>query len=344
MAARRPVPIPSRLLLRELRIRGLPPLVFLLVLVLVIFLWKDSVVPPSVVGRAMAQRVEIVAPIDGIIASLPVSLFDPVQEGDPVMALEPDDLQADPDLIRLRLDQIRLEQDPGREERRYSLEFQRLRLEWFEHQVALASARVQLERARSVTDRNRRLFEEELISIDEYEFSRKSLESLEAEVQESERLIRELGDSLLDLTHAGPADQDPELEEAREQLDRQLGLRHSQRILHSPISGRITRLDGVAGQRVMRGHPLFTVTQEVSSELMARVDPAVRKKLEEGSMVRVVTRGRDRREGMARVVSMGSAWEDASEDESGVPVLLALPPQLEVYPGEQVDLYFPESS
>ena len=342
MADRKPVPIPGRLLLREFRVRFLPPLVFLLALVSVLVLWRNNIGPPTLVGEVVVRRAEIVAPFDGRIVSLPVSRFQAVEEGELLFTLEPDTQRGELDLIRLRLDEIRLLHEPLREERRYAVDYHRLRLEWSEHQVNLASARIRLERARSSMERQGRLFREGLISDDEFELSRKNFEALEVEVKESERLISELGNTLQELIGAEDFASRPDLGTAREDLRRQLESYHRDRTIAAPVSGRISALDRVEGQRVLRGDRILIITTEAPRMLLTRVRPELRDRMEPGTPIRVITRGSKRQESVARVVGVGPEWEEDPGGEAGIPVLLALPPELNTIPGERVDLY-PES-
>ena len=353
MSPRKPIPIPVWLRWREFRCRKLPPIIFAATLLAVIGLWTTSVRPPALVSRAVVQKADVVTLAAGSMLSLNVDKYQSVEKGETLALIRPDEVPAELDAFRLRMEFLRNQFDPMAEKKRNAVDYYRLRLEWLEQRVVLAVAKVNLQKAENELSRASQLFQEKLISKDQLDLSQKTVEALSAEVTETANLVSEMETAMKGLQEL---DVFADAESAAIAKRLQAGLRsHLENIerlsqpyaLLAPITGKISEIHRLPGENVVKGESVFTVVAEESTQLLAYVKDTVPIQL--GTPVRLQTRGPGRREAASRVEGIGPEWETLGGDVAftelgadpnlGLPILLTLPPELEVRPGEWVDVF-----
>lgn len=355
MELRKPIPIPAWLRWREFRCRKLPPIIFAATLLAVIGLWTASVRPPAIVSRAVAQKADVVALAAGSMLSLNVDKYQSVKKGETLALIQPNEVQAELDAFRLRMDFLRSQFDPMAEKKRNAVDYYRLRLEWLEQRVVLAVAKVNLRKAENELSRASQLFQEKLISKDQLDLSQKTVEALAAEVTETAKLVSEMEVAMEGLQELDVfAAAESETIAKRLQAGLQSHLENIEQLsqpyaLQAPIAGKISQIRRLPGENVVKGELVFTVTAEESTQLLAYVKPPLRIPIRLGTPVRLQTRGPRRREASSRVEGIGPEWETlgggasfaelGASPDLGLPILLALPPELEVRPGEWVDVF-----
>lgn len=355
MSPRKPIPIPAWLRWREFRCRKLPPLIFAATLLAVVGLWTASVRPPAIVSRAVAQKADVVALVAGSMLSLNVDKYQSVEKGETLALIQPDEVRAELDAFRLRMDFLRSQFDPMVEKKRNAVDYYRLRLEWLEQRVVLAVAKVNLRKAENELSRASQLFQEKLISKDQLDLSQKTVEALAAEVTETANLVSEMETAMEGLQELDVfADAESEAITKRLQADLRTHLENIERLsqpyaLLAPIAGKISEIRRMPGENIVKGDLVFTVTAEESAQLIAYVKHPIQTPVKLGTPVRLQTRGHRRKEASSRVEGIGPEWKTLGNDASftefgassdlGLPILLALPPELEVRPGEQVDVF-----
>ncbi len=358
MADRRPIPIPFRLRWREFRYRWLPLIVFLLVLLIAADLWQNHVNPPGLIGRAHVRRAEVTVPTDGKLLTLTVKPFEPVARGQVLATVRPKGSRTQLDALRLRLDLIRMQLDPDSQRNRTEINYQRLRLEWYEQRVTLAAAQVDLQRAENELARDTRLYQEQLLSLDQFDLSQKRVESLRAEVEETTGLVTDMGQSLEQLYRTGPGAESEEapdwFAESSRTLDR--ALTEFERLsqpyeIKAPVDGKVGIIERIAGEHLLKGDRFLTITENETSHAVVWVESVSRYSLSVGAPVRVRTRGDETQEAMAQIAGIGPEWvmsgtrswrsaEADSFSPSGIQVLLTLPAELKVFPGEPLSVFF----
>ena len=79
-----PIPTPASQRWREFRIQVLPFVVFVLLMVGVVLLWKNFVQPVGIVGLAETNAVNVVSTHDGLLTGLTVRRFQMVTQGQEV--------------------------------------------------------------------------------------------------------------------------------------------------------------------------------------------------------------------------------------------------------------------
>ena len=118
-------------------------------------------------------------------------------------------------------------------------------------------------------------------------------------------------------------------------------------VLRAPIGGRISSVIHHAGERVPAGAPILTITSSRADRIVAYVRQPIPWHPKLGDVVSVRTRAGRRRTSDAQIVKVGSQLEPIAAillpitrplPELGLPVALTLPPELDLLPGEIVDL------
>lgn len=356
---RHPIPIPPKLKWREFRYRFLPPIVMGASFLAVLGLWIANVESPVLVGKVIERKSRIIAPVSGRLLSLNVKQFQRVEAGQTLGIIKPFEVKTQLDSLRLEADLIRSRLDPLVEQKRNAVSYYRLRLEWLQQRVALASSKVKLQRAKNELTRDARLFEEGVISADQLDQTQKSVAALKAEVNEAEGMISELSSALKGLTTLDDSQQTDMLIErlgaallAQEaELDRLEALAHSYP-LKAPISGKVVSIDRLPDEVLMKGERILSIVAETSTELLVYLKSPLAEKVEKGDLAWLQTRGKDPRQARARVSGISPVWENLSDSgarrdftnpfdrELGLPILMILPPDLHVRPGELVDVFF----
>ncbi len=357
MSQRTPIPVPATLKWREFRYRVLPLITVSVTTLAVVALWITCVDAPTVIGKAVARKASVITPISGTLLTINVSKFEQVTEGDVLALIQPIGIKNQLDSLRLEIDLIRDRIDPIVEKKRNAVSYYRLRLEWLQQRVSLASSKVSLQRAENELARDKKLFDEKLISADRFDQSQKNVDALRAEVGEATNMVIELGSALDGLHALDAANNTDQLEQQlsvavqrqEEHLKRLEEISEPRQLL-APMSGKVTSLNHVRGETIMDGDRVLVITAEESTQLIAYLKPPIPDTLTPGAPIRIQTRGQNRRTATTKVEGISPDWETLAQAGEptmttefslniGLPVLLTLPPELKVRPGELVDIF-----
>ena len=359
MPARTPIPVPAKLKWREFRYRALPLITVTAALIAVVALWINCVRAPTVIGKAITEKANLVSPISGRIVSLEASRFQSVTEGEILAVIEPVGVKTQLDALKLEIDIIRGRIDPIAEKKRNAVSYYRLRLEWLQQRVSLAASKVNLQRAENELSRDEKLFNEKLISADRYDQSLKNVDALVAAVAEATNMVTELGTALDGLQTLDALNQTDQLDEqlrlaveAQEEHFRRIEQISKPYSLVAPISGKVSSIDRIRGETVMNGDRILAITSEESTQLITYLKAPISIPLEPGNPVRIQTRGTDKRTATSQIEGISPAWESLSQSADtpsagefslnlGLPVLLTIPSELKLRPGELVDIFIP---
>ncbi len=346
------IPTPPRLVWREVRHRFVPGLAFAAALATAALLWRDQAAIPHLVGEVEAVTSEVITVEDGSLIALSVDRYESVADGDVIGEIR----ISDPESVRVELAtiatelqvmQTRLAQD----QQRILQDFEQLRLSWLQERVALATARVELRFAESELARVGKLAAEKLVSDDQFDLAKSLADSRRAEVGEREKLVGELEASIKRLAPDDTGrfdalinDQINQAIAAQEQL---LTLGAKTVKLRAPISGLVTAIHHRQGERVRRGEPVVTITATNSERIVAYLRQPAAFPPQAGDSVRVRSRMNRRQTGIAQVLRVGHHYEAVSTNVAaanpgfaprGLPVLIGLPENMALLPGELVDL------
>lgn len=357
-----PIPTPTRLILRELRIRLLPVVFFACVVAAVVYIWRGHVHPITVVGQVETNAATVISIQDGTLVELTVDLLDRVckdQVIGRVMVTDPDVAQAALEAIAwdLRVTKARMDLDKVRNLDSYS----RLRLDLLTEEAALALAQVRLPQAEAEYERSRQLFEKGLIpagmglgpgqgTVLGVEVAKRDVESLKAEIAHRTRNIEQLKAQLALMEAAGATNVpplDPVIEQAIQAHQEQLTLQTKPLNLKAPADGVVSAIFKRPGEKVIRGTPILMVSPLVGERIVAHLRQPLGRLPTTNDMVRIRTRGTPRQTAAAPILKVGTQLEpidpyllspDGTRHELGLPLLVMIPPGIQLRPGEYVDL------
>jgi multidrug resistance efflux pump len=127
--------------------------------------------------------------------------------------------------------------------------------------------------------------------------------------------------------------------------------------LVAPFDGVVSVVHRWSGETIQAGEPILTVSQEKPSRVVSFIRQPIQVQTQPGMKVEVRARGGKREIGVGEVLRVGSQLEPISPSllprtsgmpaggnsggstiENGLPVLVSLPANLTLYPGEVVDL------
>jgi len=365
----RPIPIPWRQRWREFRVAYLPLVTFLALLLAIGILWGRYVHPSSILGEVESVRLPIVTAVPGTLQSLHVSLLQPVTNGQllaVVSVTDPQSLQAQLQAIEadLRLLQARMVQDRARE----TDSRRQLRVDLMNERLNLSLAQIRLRQAEGEFDRAQQLFEKELIPRglnlagqgDDgrfnfgFDVAVRDRDALRTEVKERLPLVAELEASLaaakLGTNPPNGADlADAAVENAirAQQLVLEQTLKPIR--LVATMDGFVSGLSHRAGDKLVAGTALLTLSANSSDRVIAWIRPPVttRPKVGDRVMVRRLNVGHGSTTGT--VIEVGSQFEPLSAAlqppggntarlDVGLPILVRLSEPGEFIPGEPVQL------
>ncbi len=348
-----PIPRPASERWRDIRMRQVPVVVYLIAIGCVIYFWNTHWMPGTFTGEVQTTVANVASPQAGLLVEMAARQFDRVVKGQVIgsvsaqtPALESASLaalRADLQVMRARmsLDQQRNQQN-----------YQQLRVDHLNQRVDLAIARSNLRFAANELLRNEKLHAENIVSQFDLELALDRRDALATEVKAREELVLEQERSLAALAPDGPGTPDAlilhtisSVLDAQEEQFRQAG----QTVLRSPIDGVVTKVYRNSGEHLTAGEPLVTISSERPEGIIGFIRQPVSFEPQAGDVVTVRSRRGSRQQiAEAQILKVGAGLElftqplrvrgfDSSQ-ERGLPVLISLPEGLALYPGELVDL------
>ncbi len=354
-----PIPIPPHRRWQQLRVRVLPLLMFGAAMVGVLILWRETTSPASFVGQVEPVRSEVVTPVGGALVELSVTRFQLVKAGDPVAVVRPDDTRTALELMRTELELGQASLDPQKSARRDAFDYQRLRLAWLQQKVDLATARITLQYAGTDLERAQKLLETNSITSRTFDDRLRAKQASEAQVEERNRLVEELGRELDSLKAPArlnlPQQEDPiakllaSQEEKLRSIEQNLGLMN----LTAPIDGMVVAVLHRPGENLLPGTAVVQIQSPYAERIVGYLRQSSQIEPVAGTPVEVRTRSARRQSGRGEILHVGVGYVPISADlaahiaqgsamalspEIGIPVEISCPPDLRVRPGELVDL------
>ncbi len=346
-----PIPRPIAERWRDIRLRHVPVLAYLICVGLTIYLWNQHWTPSTFVGEVQGTLATVTSAQDGRLVNLTIRQFDRVTKGQVLGKVAQASGSAEAGLAAIRADldvmRARMVLDQHRNDQNY----QQQRVDYLGQRVDLAIARAKLRFAQSELDRNEKLHTERIVSQFDYELALDNRDALSAEVKEREALVAETEKTLATMKPTGPAETEPLVLEtvdkaikAQEEQFRQ----SAEAVLRSPIDGIVTKVFRNPGENVLASEPLVTISSEEGENIIGFLRQPISFEPKAGDIVLVRSRGNRRQVAEARIVKVGARLElftqplrvrgfDSSQ-ERGLPVLIDLPQGVALYPGELVDL------
>ena len=369
-----PVPCPPGHYWRQFRIRILPSFGFLSVLALSIWLWGKNLTNPMVVGQVEAPQVEVAALKPGRISKLNVVLFQEVKVGDIVAVLETADPMVASNTVAKILAEMNLLRVSAGLDAAGRVRLADFRLTWMIRRAELAVAQARLHWAQIQYDRVTELAAEtfannfdlgiarpdlpppgprlySLASPSDLDIARRDRDEAAVEVEQKTLAVGSAEKALRELDPATVELESPVMRATLAVAEQELRLAEAQLapiILTAPMSGRVSRLDLPVGSIVLAGVPILTIASSIPDRITGFLGQPLRLEPEIGMKVEVRSRGLVRRSGAAQVVDIGPriVLFDAplrvrgmgAAQERGLPVVLNVPANMSLRPGELVDL------
>jgi multidrug resistance efflux pump len=300
MSATTSIRVPAAARWREFRIRVLPVLVLVGSITFTIALWRVASPTVSFPGQVEGSVVDVSSPKTGVLIHMPVRNLQPVQEGDPLAQV----LTTQPEIAQRSLEMIQAE-------------IQSIR----------ANPGPVLPR-QSLPDRSNALkpqsasLEDQSLSNPAWGLSDspESPSALEAAIRAQQAKLR--------LTQAELAPV----------------------ALRSPIGGVISTVHHRAGETITPGEPVVTIAAPAADHIVAYLRRPFMIEPVAGMKVDVRPRGLGRSAGSAAVLRVGNRLEpvphtlrlpgSSADSDLGLPLVVSLPCDLKLIPGEIVDLTF----
>jgi multidrug resistance efflux pump len=346
-----PVPSPPQHYWRQFRINAIPTLVCVVVLGITVWLWGKNLANPLVMGQAESLVAEVSSPVPGRVSQLKVTLFQEVKAGDVIAvvdATDPHVLSNTVAVIRAEMELIRAEAGLDNGDKIRLADF---RLSWMIRRAELAAAQAQLTYARSELQRKRELVAEKIETPDTLDIAQRDFDQFTLEVEQKTLAVDAAEKSWRALDAASAKDAAPATTAALAVAEENLKLAESKLqpiTLTAPISGRVSKLDKMAGSTVVEGLPIVTIASTTPDRIIGYLSQPLRIEPKVGMKAEVRSRGLVRNVGEAQVTDIGPRIElfDAplrvrgmgAAQERGLPIMISIPPNMSIRPGELVDI------
>jgi multidrug resistance efflux pump len=361
-----PISAPPGLLWREFRVRFLPALFFLGVAATAVTIWRSYLQPVTVVGQVETNTATVISIQDGTLVELTVSLLDRVSKDQVIGRVSVADqalTQASLEAIAadLRLMQARMDLDRVRNRDSYT----RQRINLLAEKTALAIAKVQLTQAKAELDRATELFEKKLIpqgvglgqgGVFGVEVAQRDYDALRTDIEHRTQLVSQLEEEIRVLERAGATnlvERDPVVEAAIVAQQEALSLQNKPINLKAPVDGMVSLIFKQPGEKLVRGTPILTLSPLTSTRIIGHLRQPINRVPTTNDLVVIRSRSSPHRTASAAILKIGTQLEpinpflispDGIRQEIGLPILVAIPPELQLRPGEYVDLSIQYSS
>lgn len=330
----------------------MPVVVFVCVMAAMVVMWSNFVQPVTTVGQVETNAVNVITTAAGLLTELTLNRFDEVTNGQVIgKVVLFDDEQINAELAALASGAALADAKAQLVEWGKLDNAIMIKLDMFAQQVQLNIARTNLLEAERIVALDTELVKgESAIPRAQLAVAIARRDSLKSEVDDRSRLIEQW---VQELSHIGPeATNIFKLLASSIQTDilnQQEQLKQLQKplVLRAPISGKISSINRHAGERVQAGAPIVTITSTTANRIVAYVRQPLNFHPKLGDVVSVRTRTTRRRTSDAQIIKIGTQLEPISAIflplakmpvETGLPIALTLPPELDLLPGEIVDL------
>lgn len=333
----------------------LPVLVFVMVAAACVWLWSRAGLSGGVPGIAEGVRSVVSSPRIAAVQQILVKPYQNVEAGDPVAVVMPIDPRAELSLLQTELNLTRMSLQPSIAEEN-AMNFEQIRVDLLRTKSELAIAKVNLERLENQVRRNTPLFADKLIAEDIYDLDLKTRDVFKVEVIEKSNAVAQIEARLNELEKFGqPEDLSTNspvaLALARLNLLRaRVATNWAPITLRAPISGMVSAVAHQPGENALEGEPIVAINALVSDRVVCYLRQPYTIDLHVGMEVVMTTRERKARQIPGSVAYVGAQLELITNAlayikpgalvDVGLPVAIQFPPDVELRPGEILDLTF----
>lgn len=354
--------------------RVLPGTGVLVVLAVTIWLWGKNLSNPMVVGQAESLQAEVASPKPGRISTLKVKLFQEVKAGDTLAVVEiANPLVAGNTIAKILAEMNLIRLSAGLDSAgRIRLADFRLNGMIRRAELAVAQARFKWTQAEydRVTDLATEKFSDSfdlgiarpdlppvvprlfaLASPSDLDVARRDRDQAAVEVEQRTLAAGASEKALRDLDPATADPDSPVMKATLAVAEQELQLAEAQLapiVLTAPIDGRVSKMDLQVGSIMAAGVPIIAISSSSPDRITCFLSQPLRIEPKIGMQVEVRSRGVVRRTGAAQVTDVGPriVLFDAilrvrgmgAAQERGLPVVVNVPANMVLRPGELVDL------
>lgn len=349
-----PIPIPLSQWIREFRVRAIPILVFIAAGIVVYFNWTTRVVTPDFIGAVYADKADLRAPATGTLADIHLEPFQRVQGGDVVgrvVVADPAVIEAKLAVITAQIEYLRSSREPEMDRERNFLNYQGMKLDLMQEKIALSTLKINKLRVGQSLDRNKILYGSNLISSEEFELVQFEYDIIAKEIEEKELLIRE-AEAKLGLTSqffdSDEGSLSPTLTAINVQAQN-LRLIESELMpveIIAPLDGIVRLSNRKNGVTVTKGDLIARIEASEPQFIVGYVRQPFTVQPEEGMKVEVRSRRAGRVSFISEITNVGAhiskidtlMMRPGVNFETGLPVKIAISNEVNLFPGEVVDL------
>lgn len=352
------IPLSRAAIVTEIRHKLVPVIVFGCAILVCVVLLNQFTAGGQAMGIGEGVRSIVASPRVALIKSLHVSPYEWVEEGEPLAVMLPVDPRASLNLLQSELTIARMKMEPSIADRN-AVDFEQIRIDMLRMEQDLAIAQVNLERAEKVLRRNQELIKEKLVTADVYDFSVNERDMYRADVANKLRAVEEIRgrlDTLRSLGEPARLGTNQFMAELLAIAESRLTDAYSNAgpfVLKAPISGMVHNVNRQVGEYVTEGESLMTIVSDRADRIVAYLRQPYGVEPQPGQAVEVSTRSYERKRFQTQVSQVGVQFEmitnalaymrPGSVVDSGLPVVVRVPPEMGIRPGEVVDLVFHNS-
>ena len=345
-----PIPTPASQRWREFRIQVLPLIIFTGVLFSVVFLWRNFVAPTGIIGEVEAIKADVISIQDGTVARLTIDRFEKVEAGQEVGEV----ISASDDFLKKSIASIEadlriMDARIGLDERRNQQSALQMKIDLHRERIQLAADKASLIQTSNSFRRAEQLLNDTppSISPDEYDIAKAAYETLEASVRERTQHIAGMTQTLEELKPSSSPEQPDLIDDAVKKKIEELEESLKPMKIKAPMAGVVSAIYHRAGEKIVRGVPILTITAMHSDRIVGYLRQPINTRPTTNDTVMVSTRTQKRQYFTATIERVGTQMElinpallstDSNRIEVGLPILVRIPDNIKLVPGEFVDL------
>lgn len=329
-------------------------MIFCAAVAVAITCWRQVGTSTGMTGMGEGIRATVSTPFSVRLQTLLVKPYQTVVAGEPVAVVVPSDPRIEFDLLQTELSLSRLLLQPTIAEEN-AMNFEQIRVDLLRTKADLAIAKVNLERAENQVKRNEPLFKEKLVSEDIYDISMKTRDMYAVEVLERSNAVAQIEKRVGELQTLGlPQSATNSLLSVTLDRLRALQLAAASNLapitLTAPVDGMVMSISRRAGENVIQGEPILGINSSTSDRVVGYLRQPYPMQPEIGLEVAMITRERNPRKFTGVITEIGAQVEMITNAlafvrpgflvDAGLPVIISLPKNAPLRPGEIVDLSF----
>lgn len=356
MSSKAVIPIPPAQRWKEFRVNVMPGLAFGLALLAALVIWNRYAFLAPLVGKAEAIQATVASPKAGVLCQLRVTRFGLVRQGDPivdVMITEPRVLISSLNVIRAEIELLRATMAPAADAQRNTINYEQARIDWMRQRVDLATAQANLILATNEFQRTESLYKDHIVSQSVYETCRTTMDALQTQIAERAKLVEASRKNLERVQQITEQTVEPEAQlraaiAVQDEKLKQVEAEMSPITLKAPMSGLVNLIQKYGGETVVPGEAIVSISATNAQRIVGYLRQPIYLEPKIGMDVMVRTRRLNGQVGWGKILAVGAQLQPISDAllpptrmnvaEQGLPILVSLPDQFRIHPGEFVDL------